>query len=227
MLDALIIAAHPDDAEIGMGGTILKMLEDDLKVVIVDLTNGEPTPLGTPEIRIQETKAASEVLGVTWRNNLGLPNRKLEHDLAARAALAGIIRKTQPRWLFTHYWVDAHPYHVAACELTEAARFWSKLTKCELPFSPHFPERVFHFWSVHQKTLPDPAFIVDTTETCEAKQEALLCYKSQFPPLENGLSVPERVAVGDAWWGTMIGTAAGEPFACREPIALSGFGDLR
>ena len=227
MLDALIIAAHPDDAEIGMGGTILKMLEDDLKVGIVDLTNGEPTPLGTPEIRIQETKAASEVLGVTWRNNLGLPNRKLEHDLAARAALAGIIRKTQPRWLFTHYWVDAHPDHVAACELTEAARFWSKLTKCELPFSPHFPERVFHFWSVHQKTLPDPAFIVDTTETCEAKQEALLCYKSQFAPLENGLSVPERVAVGDAWWGTMIGTAAGEPFACREPIALSGLGDLR
>ena len=227
MLDALIIAAHPDDAEIGMGGTILKMLEDDLKVGIVDLTNGEPTPLGTPEIRIQETKAASEVLGVTWRNNLGLPNRKLEHDLAARAALAGIIRKTQPRWLFTHYWVDAHPDHVAACELTEAARFWSKLTKCELPFSPHFPERIFHFWSVHQKTLPHPAFIVDTSKTREAKQKALLCYKSQFPPLENGLSVPERVAVGDAWWGTMIGTAAGEPFACREPIALSGFGDLR
>ncbi|MBT3212941.1 MAG: bacillithiol biosynthesis deacetylase BshB1 [Planctomycetaceae bacterium] len=227
MLDALIIAAHPDDAEIGMGGTILRMLEDGLKVGILDLTNGEPTPLGTPEIRMCETKAASDVLGVTWRNNLGLPNRKLQHDLAARAALAGIIRESQPRWLFTHYWVDAHPDHVAACELTEAARFWSKLTKCELPFSPHFPERIFHFWSVHQKTLPHPAFIVDTSKTREAKQKALLCYKSQFPPLENGLSVPERVAVGDAWWGTMIGTAAGEPFACREPIALSGFGDLR
>ncbi|MBT6054388.1 MAG: bacillithiol biosynthesis deacetylase BshB1 [Planctomycetaceae bacterium] len=227
MLDALIIAAHPDDAEIGMGGTILRMLEDGLKVGILDLTNGEPTPLGTPEIRMCETKAASDVLGVTWRNNLGLPNRKLQHDLAARAALAGIIRESQPRWLFTHYWVDAHPDHVAACELTEAARFWSKLTKCELPFSPHFPERIFHFWSVHQKTLPHPAFIVDTSKTREAKQKALLCYKSQFSPLENGLSVPERVAVGDAWWGTMIGTAAGEPFACREPIALSGFGDLR
>ena len=91
MLDALIIAAHPDDAEIGMGGTILRMLEDGLKVGILDLTNGEPTPLGTPEIRMCETKAASDVLGVTWRNNLGLPNRKLQHDLAARAALAGII----------------------------------------------------------------------------------------------------------------------------------------
>jgi len=227
MLDVLIIAAHPDDAEIGMGGTILRMLEDGLTVGILDLTNGEPTPLGTPEIRMRETKAASAVLGVTWRTNLDLPNRKLQHDLSARTALASIIRKTQPRWLFTHYWVDAHPDHVAACELTEAARFWSKLTKCELPHSPHFPERVFHFWSVHQKILPDPAFIIDTTKTRERKKESLLCYKSQFPTLKNGLSVPERVAAGDTWWGTMIGTAGGEPFACREPIALSGFGDLR
>ena len=59
------------------------------------------------------------------------------------------------------------------------------------------------------------------------KQKAIQCYRSQFPASESGFSVPERVATGDAWWGTMIGTAAGEPFACREPIALSGFGDLR
>lgn len=227
MLDALIIAAHPDDAELGMGGAILRMLEDGLRVGILDLTNGEPTPLGTPEIRMSETQAATDVLGITWRENLGLHNRKLQPDLAARATLAGVMRQTRPRWLFTHYWVDAHPDHVAACELTEAARFWAKLSKCDLPFKPHHPERIFHFWSVHQKTPPQPSFVIDTTKTHQKKQKAILCYKSQFPTPESGLSVPERVAAGDAWWGTMIGTAAGEPFACREPIALSGFGDLR
>ena len=102
MLDALIIAAHPDDAELGMGGTILRMLEDGLCVGILDLTNGEPTPLGTPEIRMSETQKATEVLGITWRENLGLPNRKLQPDLAARTALAGVIRQTRPRWLLPH-----------------------------------------------------------------------------------------------------------------------------
>jgi LmbE family N-acetylglucosaminyl deacetylase len=176
---------------------------------------------------MSETQAATDVLGITWRENLGLHNRKLQPDLAARAALAGVMRQTRPRWLFTHYWVDAHPDHVAACELTEAARFWAKLSKCDLPSKPHHPERIFHFWSVHQKTPPQPSFVIDTTKTHQKKQKAILCYKSQFPTPESGLSVPERVAAGDAWWGTMIGTAAGEPFACREPIALSGFGDLR
>jgi LmbE family N-acetylglucosaminyl deacetylase len=137
------------------------------------------------------------------------------------------MRQTQPRWLFTHYWVDAHPDHVAACELTEAARFWAKLSKCDLPAKPHHPERIFHFWSVHQKTPPQPSFVIDTTKTHQIKQKAIHCYRSQFTASDSGLSVPERVAAGDAWWGTMIGTAAGEPFACREPIALSGFGDLR
>ena len=222
MLDALIIAAHPDDAELGMGGAILRMLEDGLRVGILDLTNGEPTPLGTPEIRMTETQAATDVLGITWRENLGLHNRKLQPDLAARAALAGVMRQTRPRWLFTHYWVDAHPDHVAACELTEAARFWAKLSKCDLPSKPHHPERIFHFWSVHQKTPPQPSFVIDTTKTHQKKQKAILCYKSQFPTPESGLSVPERVSSRRCLVGTMIGTAAGEPFACREPIALSG-----
>ena len=114
MLDALVIAPHPDDAELGMGGTIALMRAQGMKVGILDLTDGEPTPRGTPAIRARETAAATAVLGLDWRHNLGLPNRRLRATLAARAALAGVIRQTRPRWLFAPYWVDAHPDHVAA-----------------------------------------------------------------------------------------------------------------
>lgn len=227
MLDALVIAAHPDDAELSMGGTIGRMLEDGLRVGILDLTDGEPTPLGSPTIRQRETASATAALGIEWRENLGLPNRRLRATLTARAAVAGVIRRTRPRWLFTHYWVDAHPDHNAACRLVEAARFWAKLTKSDLPGDPWHPERIYHFWSVHLKTLPRPAFVVDITATRDRKHAAIACYASQFPDTAAAPTVPQRVAAGDAWWGSMIGTLAGEPFACREPIGLRGFGDLR
>jgi LmbE family N-acetylglucosaminyl deacetylase len=124
-LDVLVIAPHPDDAELGMAGAILRFKSEGLRVGVLDLTSGEPTPHGTPEIRAKETQAATEILGLDWRDNLGLPNRSLEATLEARGQLAGVIRQVRPRWLFAPYWVDAHPDHVAATELVEAARFWS------------------------------------------------------------------------------------------------------
>ena len=95
-LDILVIAPHPDDAELGMGGAILKFLREGKRVGVLDLTSGEPTPHGTDEIRQQETAAATRTLGLTWRDNLGLPNRSLEPTLEARRELAGVIRQTQP-----------------------------------------------------------------------------------------------------------------------------------
>ena len=91
-LDALVVAPHPDDAELGMGGAILGMLDAGLTIGILDLTDGEPTPFGSPEIRKTETNAASEALGIQWRYNLGLPNRSLEPTLEAREKLAGIFQ---------------------------------------------------------------------------------------------------------------------------------------
>jgi len=128
-LDVIVVAPHPDDAELGMGGAISKMLARGLRVGILDLTNGEPTPHGSPEIRAKETEAASQVLGVSWRRNLGLPNRSVENTLAARKELAIVFRETHPDWIFAPYWTDAHPDHVAATQLVEAARFWAKLSK--------------------------------------------------------------------------------------------------
>jgi len=112
-----------------MGGGILKMLAEGLKVGVLDLTSGEPTPHGSLEIRAAETQAATDVLKLSWRGNLGLTNRSLEPTLAARKELASVIRLTRPRWLFAPYWTDAHPDHTAATQLVDAARFWAKLSK--------------------------------------------------------------------------------------------------
>ncbi|HEU5118481.1 MAG TPA: PIG-L family deacetylase, partial [Isosphaeraceae bacterium] len=114
MLDALVIAPHPDDAELGMGGTIVKLLGEGWKVGILDLTTGEPTPLGSPERRRVETDAATRALGGPWRGNLGLPNRSLEPTLNHRRQLAEVFRRERPRLLFAPYWEDAHPDHLAA-----------------------------------------------------------------------------------------------------------------
>ena len=96
-LDYLVIAPHPDDAELGVGGTILLLQAQGARVGVLDLTDGEPTPFGSPEIRRRETDAATAVLGLAWRGNLGLTNRRLEADLAARAKLAGVLRELRPR----------------------------------------------------------------------------------------------------------------------------------
>src|SRR4051812_36702067 len=127
MLDALVVAPHPDDAELGMGGTIARLMGQGWKVGILDLTSGEPTPLGSPEIRARETAAANAALGGPWRENLGLPNRSLEATLAYRRTLAAAFRRVRPRLLFAPFWEDAHPDHLAATRLVEDARFWSKL----------------------------------------------------------------------------------------------------
>lgn len=226
MLDVLVIAPHPDDAELGMGGTIALMRSRGMAAGILDLTDGEPTPLGSIEIRARETAAATAELGITWRENLGLPNRRLRATLAARGALAGVIRRTRPRWLFAPHWVDAHPDHVAATRLAEASRFWAKLTKSDLPGEPWHPERIFYYPCVHLRAVRRPSFVIDTTATAEAKRRSIGRYASQFPASAPRPTVPERVAAADAWWGAQIGTLAGEPFWSREPVALRGFTEL-
>src|SRR3954464_14754125 len=100
MLDALIVAPHPDDAELGVGGTIVRLMGQGWKVGILDLTSGEPTPLGSIERRQAETAAANEALGHPWRRNLGLPNRSLEPTLSHRRTLAAAFREVRPRVLF-------------------------------------------------------------------------------------------------------------------------------
>ena len=227
-LDALVIAPHPDDAELGMGGGILKMLAEGLKVGVLDLTSGEPTPHGSLEIRAAETQAATDVLKLSWRGNLGLPNRSLEPTLAARKELASVIRLTRPRWLFAPYWTDAHPDHTAATQLVDAARFWAKLSKTDMPGERFHPERIFNYYCVHLKMHATPEFVLDISEFWEQKLEAISCFQSQFVTGREQMdpSFLDQLKVEAAYWGKTIGVKYGEPYNSREPIGLSGFEKL-
>jgi bacillithiol biosynthesis deacetylase BshB1 len=227
-LDILVIAPHPDDAELGMGGAILQFKSEGAKVGVLDLTSGEPTPHGSLEIRARETAAATKILELDWRENLGLPNRSLEATLDARRQLATVIRQTRPRWLFAPYWEDAHPDHVAATQLVDAARFWAKLSKTDMPGEPHHPERIYNYYCVHLKLAPQPAFVLDITPHWEKKLAAIACFESQFitgRPTEPPTFL-ERLRDEAAYWGKTIGTRYGEPFTCREPLALRSLRDL-
>ena len=227
-LDALVVAPHPDDAELGMGGAILNMLNSGLKIGILDLTDGEPTPYGSPEIRSRETEAASQVLGIRWRHNLGLANRSLEATLEAREKLAGIFRITRPRWIFAPYWHDAHPDHLAATQLVEAARFWSKLSKTEMPGQPFHPERIYNYYCVHLKMHANPKFVLDISEHWEKKLDSIACYQSQFVKGREHLNPQflEQIRDEAAYWGKSIGVNYGEPFTSREPLGMSDLGSL-
>jgi bacillithiol biosynthesis deacetylase BshB1 len=227
-LDYLVIAPHPDDAELGVGGTILLLRAAGARVGVLDLTDGEPTPFGSPEIRRRETDAATAVLGLSWRGNLGLTNRRLEADLDARTRLAGVLREVRPRCLFGPYWEDAHPDHVAASALTDAARFWAKLTRCDLPGEPHYPRHILYYFSVHLRIHPRPSFVLDISAHIDRKMEAIACYRSQF--IEGRPTAPptllDDLRDRARYWGWAIGTAYGEPFLSREEIGLRGLGDL-
>jgi bacillithiol biosynthesis deacetylase BshB1 len=228
MLDALVIAPHPDDAELGMGGTIVRMLRSGWKVGILDLTDGEPTPLGSPETRALETAAATKALGDPWRANLGLPNRSLEPSLEHRRALAAAFRRTRPRLLFAPFWEDAHPDHRAATELVEDARFWSKLSKSDIPGASFHPARILYYFSVHLRIVERSSFVVDVSDQHEAKLAALRCYRSQLvdnQPADRP-GVIDSVADRTRFWGHLVGVRHAEPFASREPIGLKGLDHL-
>lgn len=220
MLDVLVVAPHPDDAELGAGGAIVKLLGQGWKVGVLDLTSGEPTPHGTPEIRKAETAAASEALGLSWRENLGLPNRALEATLENRHKLASVFRRVRPRWILAPYWVDAHPDHVAATQLVEDARFWAKLSKSDIPGEPFHPQRIYSYYCVHLKMNPQPAFVLDISQEWERKAKAIACYQTQFVTGRPGTDFLEQLRIEAAYWGKTIGVAYGEPYAAREPLGL-------
>jgi N-acetylglucosamine malate deacetylase 1 len=179
MASILVFGPHPDDAELGMGGTILKLARQGHKVHLVDMTNGEPTPFGTVEKRAAEAAAAAKVLGVE-RTLLGLPNREVVHSIENRHKVAAVIRKHRADWIFVPYPIDAHPDHVAVTKICEDARFDAKLTKSSIPGEPYYPKRVIYYFCTHLRMNFTPNFCVDVSDTIERKIESVKCYESQF-----------------------------------------------
>ena len=218
-----VIGPHPDDQELAMGGTIALLAGQGHRVTLVDMTNGEPTPFGTPEIRAREAAAAAQVLGVQ-RVGLRLINREVLHTLDARQRLAALYRKLRPDLLFIPYPYDAHPDHVAVTRIAEDARFDAKLTKSKIPGVPWYTPRVLYYFCTHLRINFPAAFCVDTSGMHERKMRAVKCYKSQF---YTGRKGPQRGMVVryvhnvNAYFGGTINRPFAEPFWTREMLGLA------
>ncbi|MGI9457884.1 MAG: bacillithiol biosynthesis deacetylase BshB1, partial [Aeoliella sp.] len=128
-------------------------------------------------------------------------------------------------WLFAPYWEDAHPDHTAATKLVDDARFWSKLTKTDMPGEPHHPERIYNYYCVHLKMAVQPAFVLDISAEWETKLAALRAYESQFITGRDAAFL-DQLRDEASYWGKTIGVKYGEPFNCREPIGLATFTGL-
>lgn len=227
-----------------MGATIAKLVSQGHDVLLLDMTDGEPTPLGSPEIRARESAAAADMLGVK-RVQLGLTNRRVEHTLEARHRVASVIRAHRSQVVFTPFFEDAHPDHVAVTRIVEDARFDAKLTKMTFPEvagvreatgrgpeQPIYPRWLFYYYATHLRAVPAPSFLVDVTGFEAKKVEAMEAYHSQFvAPGKIGAQPQGRTAREWAmnamgYWGTRIGTLYAEPFFSREPLGLTGLGEV-
>lgn len=247
MANILIVGPHPDDQELGMGGTIARLAVEGHKVVLLDLTDGEPTPHGDSATRQREAQAALDalqpteaeraagaqpilrtMLGGQW--GAGLTNRQIEHSLEARHRVAGVIRAHQINVLFVPHPQDAHPDHLAATRICIDARFDAKLTKVAMPGDhgqpPIHPKWLFYYFATHLRVVPQPHFIIDTTPYIDRKQAAIMAYRSQFVANARNRSVPDWIRSMDGYIGSRIGVPFGEAFATPEPLGLTGFGGL-
>lgn len=222
-LDLLIFGAHPDDAEIGMGGTIIKHTAAGYRVGICDLTQAEMSSNGTVEIRKQEAEAASKLMGLAMRSNLGLPDRGLYMipEYVERITLE--IRKWRPRIVFAPYWEDRHPDHVACSKLVQEALFNAKLRRFVPDVPVHSVEEAY-FYFINDVFEPD--VMIDVTDVYNGKKESLSAYRSQFEavgadndyvitPLNNGYV--ERVEARDRLLGQKRSISYAEGFISKLP----------
>jgi len=226
-LDVVFTAPHPDDLEIGMGGTIAKLAAQGYRVGMLHMTNGEPTPRGTPETRASEARAAAEVLGAAVCETLPLANRELMDAPAARYAVATFLRRHRPKILvgMAGRTPAASPDHWQGQLITEAARFYSQLTKWDDRFAGTEPFRVEHLvyrpvpFSAEITHYPS-RFVVDITDTIDRKIEAISCYQSQFGAQRiDRLVHYVRSAAGTE--GAWAGFAFGEMYALPRPVGVS------
>ena len=224
-MNILVVGPHPDDQELGMGGTIARLAWQGHNVLLLDMTNGEPTPHGSPEIRAKESAKAAKILVVT-RITLEFPNRQLAHTIEARHKVAGVIRQHQAQMLFVPYFEDAHPDHIATTRIAEDARFDAKLTKIDLPGEPIYPKWLFYYYCTHLRHVANPSFLFDISGFESKKRDAILAYESQFVIQEKNRGDVQWIDAANVYFGSRIGTAAAEPFFAREPIGMTSLDSL-
>jgi bacillithiol biosynthesis deacetylase BshB1 len=224
-LDVLAIFSHPDDAELTMAGTLIKLKALGHRVGVADMTRGEMGTRGTPEIRAKEALDAAHIMGLDTRVNLELPDGHLMLNEDGRQAVVRAIRRYQPKILFTSHWDDPHPDHATTARIVrEAARLatmrnYDRETGQQSIKMPAIAHAVY-------SRLVLPSFIVDISEFAERKMEAIRAYASQFFRPESNEPTTRIAEKGflreiedrTRYYGSLIGVEAGEPFYVREAL---------
>jgi len=222
-MNITILAPHPDDAELAMGGTIALLAATGHTVNLVDMTTGEPTPFGSEEIRAKEAAQAAAILGIP-RQNAGFKNREVLYSLEARHRVAALYRQLRPDILFLPYPHDAHPDHLAVTRIGEDARFDAKLTKSTIPGNPYYCKRILYYFCTHLRINFPATFSVDISPFWQKKLAAVNAYQSQFytgrPPEEAG-AVVRYVTTLNQYFGNTIQRPYAEPFYTIESLGLS------
>ena len=226
MLDVLAIAAHPDDCEIMMGGTIAVLKKQSYTVGVCDLCSGEAGTYGSAEIRRQELAQASQILQLDVRETLDMPDGNIRNTEENRLKLIEVIRKYRPEIVFSFFnSMPRHPDHYYSGLLVKECVFLAGLEKIKTEFPPHRPSNLIHFKELIIKDKPD--FIVDISEVWEQKVASVRAYQSQVIA-ENGDDSNSKTFIkSNAFWealearsrmaGAMIGVKYGESFYCETP----------
>jgi N-acetylglucosamine malate deacetylase 1 len=227
-LDVLAIAAHPDDVELSVGGTLLKLADVGYKSGILDLTRGEAGTRGTPEIRAAEAQAAADILGLTMRENLDLGDSHIWVNEDSRIQVVRALRRWRPRVVFTQFWDDPHPDHAHTSQLVREAAHLSGLAKYDSDFGLERwrPSAVAYF--LFPRTVA-PSFLVDISAYSERKWQAIQAHASQFHnPASNApqsrVSTPQflrEMEARDRYFGALIGTQYAEAFFVREALHVT------
>jgi N-acetylglucosamine malate deacetylase 1 len=228
-IDLLVFGPHPDDIEIGLGGTIARHTAAGDQVGLCDLTEGELSSNGTVETRRSEAAAAARVLGAAFRENLKWPDGGIENTPATIRSAVDVIRHHRPRTVAIPYWDDRHPDHVAASQVLRVATFRSGLRRYPTDADAWRPDWICHYFI--NDSAP-PSFVVDVSAHYQRKREALDCYRSQFAPAGEGegavatrLTHPtfrQLIESRDAQFGALAGVSFAEPIVVREPVQRSG-----
>ena len=231
-VDILAIAAHPDDIELICGGTLIRAQMLGRSTGILDLAAGELATRGTPEIRAKEAAKAAKVMGVSMRENLGLPDGGIQNTPETRAKVAVVIRRLQPSIVITHSQHGRHPDHPIVAQLVRDACFVAGLKKVEPKVPPHRPRKVLHALSFREDNQK-PTFVVDISESFEKKLEAIACYGSQFGEAvqagevyPNGEPLHDLIRHHAAHYGSLIRCRYGEPFYTTETMRVDDVATL-